>query len=149
MRPALLVLLASALVAPADDSRERRARVALALSARPPSPAAAPAPRPAAKSYPDGHAKAIERAEPLVVFVGCQSWPVEGAIVARAEAPFAGVRGPAVVVGYPTGDRLYIDSTLPPDPARVAEAVRAAQKKIEAPPAKHMPPAPKPLNWDL
>lgn len=149
--PLALVLMSCATAAVADDAaRDRKAKVALALAgAKPAAVAQAPAPRPAPKSYPDGHAAATIDQMPLVVFIGCDSIPVPGAIVAKADS-LGDVTGPAVIVGYPVGGRLYIDATLPgdPDPAKVGAAVKSAAKKIDLPTSKDMP-APKPLKWNL
>lgn len=140
-----LVLMSCALTALADDSRERRAKVALAL-AKPAGVALAPEPRPAPRTYERGYAAATANQEPLVVFVKCQPVPVEGAIVSKVDA-LGDVTGPAVVVLYPVGAKLYVDATLPPDqPAKVKDAVKSAAKKIDAPAATDRP-APKPLSW--
>ena len=147
-------MLLAAGVARGDDDRARKAKVALALAGadRPTVAAAAPAPRPAGKlPYGDGYRRATAEQVPLVVFVGCDLPKPAGAISSKADGPFAGVAGPAVVVGYPRGDRLWIDATLPsPTEADVQKAVVAARRKIDAvPQPKAMPPAPKPLDWQI
>ncbi len=146
-----LAFLCIALTVTADDQqRERKARVALALAGKPTTTALAPAPRPASKTYPAGYKAATIDQMPLVVFVSCTPLPVDGAIVARADV-LGDVTGPAVVVGFPVGQKLFIDTTLKGEPKAedVKRAVEAAQRKIELPPAKAMPAAPRPLNWDL
>ena len=146
----LFAVLALVLVSSvnADDARERRVKVALALAEKA-APTAAPAPRQAAKCYTEGYRTATNDQMPLVVFVGCAWQPVEGAVVARADS-LGDVTGPAVVIGYPVGGKLFIESTIlgAPDALRVAASVKAAMKKIEVPGAKDMP-APKPLKWDI
>ena len=151
-----LMLLAAAGVVRGDDDqdRARKAKVALALAApaKPEPVASAPAPRPAGKlPYGDGYRRATAEQVPLVVFVGCDLPKPAGAISSKADGPFAGVAGPAVVVGYPRGDRLWIDATLPsPTEADVQKAVEAARRKIDAvPQPKAMPAAPKPLDWQI
>lgn len=153
MRITCLMVVVIAGTLSADDKsreRERAARVALALAVVPPGPNRAPPPRPAPKSYPEGYRAATADQLPLVVFVACQPKSVDGAVVAKVDA-FGDVTGPAVVVGFPVGDRVYIDATLKGDPSRteVEKAIEAARRKIELPPAKKMPAAPKPLSWDL
>lgn len=152
----LLVLSAGRVagVEPEPD-RGRKVRVALALSAGGGGAAAATAPAPRAAAgrlaYPEGYAKATLDQAPLVVFVGCDGHRVEGAVVARADA-LGDVRGPAVVVGFPRGDRVFVDATLPcpVDAGKLDAAVRAAARKIEGtPPAKPMPAAPVPLDWQI
>lgn len=150
-----LMLLAAGIVRGDDDQdRARKAKVSLALAApaRPEPVATAPAPRVAAKlPYGDGYRRATAEQVPLVVFVGCDLPKPAGAISSKADGPFAGVAGPAVVVGYPRGDRLWIDATLPsPTEADVQKAVEAARRKIDAvPQPKAMPPAPRPLDWQI
>jgi len=142
--------LGSQVRADEQGERERRAKVALALAAKPSAVAVAPPPRPAAKTYPQGYSAATKQQQPLVVYVGCEAQPVPGAVVAKADAPFAGVHGPAVVVAFPVGDKLLIDATVPPDAAKVEMAVKAAQRKIDVPVLpQRMPAAPKPLSWNL
>lgn len=141
----------------AREARDRNARAALALAGAGHKPTAAvplataPAPRPKLPTtYPQGYAKATTDVQPLVVFVGCDLWPVKGAVVAQA-TEFAGVTAPAVVVGYPVADRLRIHVTLRGEavtPARVQASANAAADKIDAPPAKDMP-APVPVDWML
>ena len=150
---AVIVLCAAAVLARgADQDRDRAARVALALAGSAPGkPAVAVAPMPRPKLpllYSDGYAKAADEEKPLVVFVGCPGdHGAPGAIVSRAET-FADVVPPAVVVGYPVGDRLFVHATLPcPVPqAKLDAAGAAASKKINDPPARAMP-APAPVDW--
>lgn len=142
----------------AEDSREdrdRRARAALALTApSAPKVAAAPAPKPKSVAYADGYKRASVEQQPLVVYVGCPVEPVPGAVVSWA-GEFRDVKAPAVVVGYPVGDRLYVHATLPgcPPAKEVAAEVKSAAKKCDP---KPMPPrevkdapAPKPLDWQI
>lgn len=151
--PLLLLVLCAAPFAGAGEKadRERKAKVALALAGQraKPVPASAPAPHPAVPAYGTGYARAVEDNRPLVVFVNCSPWEVEGAVVAKTEGPFAGAAGPAVVVGFPIGGRLLIDATLTPDPEKVQAAVKSAQRKIEVPPKEMKPAAPRPLKWDV
>lgn len=153
-----LLTLAAALVlvgapaAGADIERDRKARVALALAGGgAPAVATAPAPRAVVpKDYPAGHAKAVSDEKPLVVFVGCRgAHQVSGAVVSRVDE-FGDVRGPAVVVGYPVGDRVWIHATLqcPVEQEELDAAVKAASKKINDPAPRAMP-APDPLTWDI
>lgn len=149
---ALLALVGAPLAAADIDSeRDRKARVALALAGSgEPRIATAPAPRMKIPTYPEGYAKATAKEQPLVVFVGLDLWPVKGAVVAQADS-FADVKAPAIVIGYPVADRIWIHATLPADDATekdVQRAVDTAAKKIADPPAKAMP-APRPLEWDI
>jgi hypothetical protein len=153
----LLALVVVSLAGPVSaEDRDRRARAALALAAAPKAPpaavAVAPLPRVAKpKGYAQGHQESRDEQKPLVVFVGMDVVPVDGAIVSKTDAPeFAGVTAPAVVVGYPVGDRLFVERTLSgaPTPAEVKAAVRDAARKIDSP-AKDMPAAPKPLDWQI
>ena len=149
----LLLCLSPLFARGADTERDRKARVALALAGTTTAPkiAAAPAPRVVVpKDYATGHAQAVSAEKPLVVFVGCnRAHLVTGAIVSRVEE-FGDVVGPAVVIGYPVGDRVMIHATLqcPVADADLDAAVKAASKKINDPPAKAMP-APKPLDWEI
>lgn len=155
MRPlTVLALLCFVSTATADD-RDRRAKAALALAAAKSasSPIVAPMPRPAVPpTYPDAHAKAVENQRPLVVFVSCETVPVEGADVCQTKATtFGDVQGPAIVVCVPQGDRLTVDSKLP-CPAKTADvnaAVKAAVKKMGAAKPVSLPAAPKPLDWQI
>jgi hypothetical protein len=153
----LCVLALFVTLARGDDSqsdRDRAARAALALAAgnKPATIAAAPAPHAKLpKDYPAGHKQAIDTQQPLVVFVACEMRSVDGAVACKCDAPtFGAVTGPAVVVGYPVGDRLMIDATLKgePKPEVVQRAVKDAARKIDLPPAKAMP-LPKPLDWQI
>lgn len=140
-----------------DKDRDRAARVALALagsggkSVATSKVAVAPMPRPKLPlNYAAGYARAADDEKPLVVFVGCPGdHTAPGAIVARVEK-FADVVPPAVVIGYPVGDRLYVHATFqcPVTEEKLTAAVKAAAKKISDPPAKAMP-APAPIDWTL
>ena len=147
----LFALAAPAFGADLDAERDRKARVALALAGGKPAIQAAPPPRAVVpKDYPAGHAKAVADELPLVVFVGCRgAHTVAGAVVSRVEE-FAGTKGPAVVIGYPVRDRVWVHATLPcpVTDADLSAAVKAAAKKIADPPAKAMP-APVPLDWTI
>ncbi|WP_439627458.1 hypothetical protein [Gemmata sp.] len=161
MRTRVLTLAALVLLAPvlsADDhgDRGRRARAAVAAAkAMAPTAAAAdapgvaavaPAPRPVVpKGYALGRKESLLDNAPLVVYVTCDGPKVEGAVTCFVPAPtFGDVTGPAVVVGYPAGDRMIIEKRLPKDAPHeaVKRAVENAAKKIEGPAAKQMPPAP-------
>lgn len=150
---AALLLILFAVVAPVTagekEDRARKARAALALAGAPPKTAVAPAPHPKVTGYPEGYAKATSDLQPLVVYVGVPVTPVRGAVVVRIDS-FAGVDAPAVVVGYPVADRLFISATLKGDatPKEVQAAADAAGRKIDAPSAKDTP-APKPLDWSV
>lgn len=109
-------------------------------------PAIAPSPRPITpKDYAIGRKEALLDQQPLVVYVACDGPKVDGAITCFVPAPtFGEVTGPAIVVGYPAGDRLLIEKTLPcpaPDGA-LKKAVENAAKKIENNPPKQMPASP-------
>lgn len=151
----VVCLLVAALVGRADDKAalDRKAKAILALSAPKAKTQTAPSPRAVEpRDYSSGHAKAMVTQKPLVVFVGCDVVPCEGAICSKVEGKtFGHVTGPAVVVGYPQGQTLYIDSThpCPADPESLQRAVRAAAKKIDHPPTQTMPEAPKPNEWKI
>lgn len=138
------------------EDRDRKARAALALTAPAAPKALATAPAPKAKSvaYADGYKAAGERQQPLVVFVGTPMIPTPGAVASWTDS-FGDTKAPAVVVGYPVGDRLYVHATLAgaPSAEQVQREVKAATKKCDP---KPMPPrgvkdspAPKPLSWDI
>jgi hypothetical protein len=157
-RLAIAVILVCILAAFArgDDKadRDRAARVALALAGAAEKPkgaiGTAPAPRPKLlANYPDGYAKAASEEKPLVVFVGCAGHSTPGAIASHVEQ-FADVKAPAVVVGYPVGDRLFMHATMkcPVEAEQLDLAIKDAAKKINSPPAKAMP-APTPVDWML
>jgi hypothetical protein len=163
---ALLLLPAAAIAAdplvPRSSEREdrdRAARAALALAgaeARPTAAAVALAPPPrfaTPATYAEGHKQAVVTGRPLVVYVSCPSRPVVGADVCETAATtFGDVKGPAVVVCVPQGDRLTVDSShpCPVGAERVKAAVDEAAKKMGAAgPPKPMPAAPKPLDWQL
>ncbi|HEY1188580.1 MAG TPA: serine protease [Gemmata sp.] len=147
------VLLATVPALRADDvhaARDRKARAALALASAGPSAVVAPAPRPVVpKDYATGYRAAAAAEKPLVVFVGCAGHDAPGAVVSYV-AQLADVKGPAVVVGFPVGDRLFIHATMscPVGEAQLQQAIRAATKKINDPAPKELP-APRPLNWDV
>lgn len=145
----LLALCAGSLHA--DDARDRKARAALALASTVrPAVALAPAPRAAVtRDYGAGCKAAAEQEKPLVVFVGCPGNEVAGAVVAKTDS-LGEVKAPAVVVGFPAGDRLFIHATLdcPVTPERLGASVKAAAKKINDPAPREMP-APRPLDWDV
>ncbi len=151
----VVCLLLAALVGRADDKAalERKAKAILALSAPQAKATPAPAPRVAGpRDYSSGHAKAMVDQKPLVVFVGCEVQTCEGAICSKVDGmTFGHVTGPAVVVGYPQGQTLYIDSTLPCPamPVDLARAVKSAAGKIDHPPTQAMPKAPKPDEWKI
>lgn len=134
-----------------DRDRKARAALALAAAAKVPAPTAAPTPRVGVKDYAAGHAASLLDQRPLVVFVGCDVQRCEGAHCAKVDGDsFGHVKGPAIVVGYPQGQKLFIETTLPfpAAPAELKRAVDAAARKID-PPAKRMPPAPAPDSWRI
>lgn len=141
----------------ADDraDRERKVKVALALSGTdfhgPSKPVVATAPPPRAqepKPYAAGYERSVAEHIPLVVYVGCTGPRIEGAATVRTEN-YPGVAAPAVVVGYPQGDRLIQDRTLPATatPEEIRRAAADALKKVPQPLPKDKPVAPAPLNW--
>lgn len=154
---ALLLTVASVASSAADDpqtQRDRDAKAALALAAAVKrTTVTAPAPHEvgAPVSYPVGYEKSLSTQMPLVVFVGCKGHRVEGAIACEVKGlrEFKDVTGPAVVVGYPQGKSLFIDSTMPCPvaPAILKKAVDAASKKIDAPVGKDTKQAPVPKDW--
>lgn len=151
-----IVLSLLATEARADDKkagRDRAAKAALALAAAGKAPAitTAPQPRPAVRCYPTGCQAAKDAGKPLVVYVACPAVPVEGAIVAQCSVEtFGETTGPAIVVGYPRGDRMYVESTLACDakPADIQRAVKEAAKK-STPPPKQMPAAAEAESWRI
>jgi len=140
-------------------TRDRKVRVAIAIaeaeadvksqelaSGTGGKPGIAPQPRPVLpKDYAIGRKEALLDQQPLVVYVACDGPKVDGAITCFVPATtFGEVTGPAIVVGYPAGDRLLIEKTLPcpaPDGA-LKKAVENAAKKIENNPPKQMPASP-------
>ncbi len=143
----------------ADDreDRDRKARAALALtvpSVAPKAVATAPAPKAKSVAYGDAYKRASAEQQPLVVYVGTPMEPVPGAVVSWTDS-FGDTKGPAVVVGYPVGDRLYVHATLPgaPSAEAVQREVKAAAKKSDPKPmppgAVKDAPAPKPLDWNI
>jgi len=135
-----------------DQDRDRRARAALALAgAAAPKVATAPAPRPAPKPYPVAYERAAKEGLPLVVFVGCRAEHERppGSVLARADS-LPGVDGPAALVLYPAGGRLYRHAVIPcpVEEAALKAAVESARRKIDAPKVSDAA-APKPLEWDI
>jgi hypothetical protein len=165
---AVLMLGVKVRAAEPPEDVKLKARVALALAEAEAKarkvvenaqagPVVAPAPRTAAAKspklgYSEGYKKATLDQMPLVIFVSCDLPAPEGAIASKASS-FGETTGPAVLVGFPQGDRLYIDATLTGanlTAEKIAAAVKAAAKKIETP-AKQMPgkAAPPPLNSQI
>lgn len=152
-----LLVLAGVARADEKEDRDRKARAALALSAPiavPKAVATAPAPKAKSVAYGDAYKRASAEQQPLVVYVGTPMEPVPGAVVSWTDS-FGDTKGPAVVVGYPVGDRLYVHATLPgaPTAEAVQREVKAAAKKADP---KPMPPrevkdapAPQPLDWHI
>jgi hypothetical protein len=114
--------------------------------------------RPPKLTYSDGYKRASVDQQPLVIFVNCEHLdPPAGSIGSRTTC-FGDTCGPAVIVGFPVGGRLYIDATLTGrelTPEVVEAAVKSAAKKIEVP-AKEMPGpgsglkiAPPPLDYQI
>ena len=154
----LMLFLAAGTSSGDDRDVKRKVDVALALAkaealAKTSVVSIAPIPREAKKDYAAGHSESIRDSRPLVVFISCPQRRVEGAVTSHTDAAeFAGVTGPAVVVGYPVGDRLFVEGSLPCpyDDAKLQLVIGAAAKKIDAKgPAKAMPTAPKPLDWQI
>lgn len=148
----LTPLVPVARAAEPDTERDRKARVALALAGAG-SPSVAPMPRAVTtKDYAAGVKLATEQNRPLVVYVGCKGDHVTpaGAVVARAET-LPDVDGPAAVVLYPVGADLYQHAVMPcpVEEERLAQAVKAAAKKVDAPAKSGDKAAPKPLEWDI
>ncbi len=149
----LCVLIATG-VASGDVSRDRKARVALALASTMEGLAVAPAPRAVAlPGYAGAYQIAVDRSEPLVVYIGCDGWhPVErlpNAVVGTA-AELTGYEPGTVVIGYPHGGRVFVHVTLrcPDHGEPVVKAVEEARKKLAAPPGKSQA-APVPLHWEV
>lgn len=152
-----LLVLAGVARADEKEDRDRKARAALALSAPiavPKAVATAPAPKAKSVAYGDAYKRASAEQQPLVVYVGTPMEPVPGAVVSWTDS-FGDTKGPAVVVGYPVGDRLYVHATLrgAPTAEAVQREVKAAAKKADP---KPMPPrevkdapAPQPLDWHI
>lgn len=151
----MAVLYACVSVAAADppskSDRDAKAALALAAAAKG-AKVRAPMPREVGVSfpYPVGYEKSISSQLPLVVFVGCKGHKIEGAITAEAKE-FTGVKAPAVVIGYPQGKSLYIDSMLscPAPVLALRKAVDDASKKIDAPLSKDTKKAPSPKDWHV
>jgi hypothetical protein len=141
--------------AQADDKEklELKAKAALSLAKTSPRPVKAPAPRAVeVRDYATGYNKAIVDQKPLLVFIGCEIETHDGAISSRVEGPnFGNYKGPAVVVCYPTADRLNFDSVLscPTEPAAVKKAIHDAARKIDRPQPKRMPEAVKTAEWKI
>ncbi len=106
---------------------------------------------PAPKDYPAGYKAATADQVPLVVFVGCDVVPVVGSVACKCDAPsFGEAKAPSVVVGYPVGEKLMIDTTIPGQgtETEVKKAVEKAARKIGDVPARPMP-APAPADWQI
>lgn len=152
---ATVLLMALFGVGYADDKKalQLKAKAALALADGSPRVSKAPTPRAVEpRDYATGYNKSLVDQKPLVVFIGCEASPMEGAICSQVNGPnFGSYKGPAVVVCYPTADRLNFDSVLPcpPDPAALKKAVHDAARKIDKPAPKQMPAAPKPQEWKV
>jgi hypothetical protein len=112
----------------------------------------APAPREVKpKDYATAHAEAKFAHMPLVVFVGRDPAPVDGAVVAQWN-DYPGVSGPAIVVGYPVGGQLFQECVLAcpcesgrPDaqcPVRTGELRRAVENAARKADVRVMPPKP-------
>jgi hypothetical protein len=119
-----------------------------------PREVAARSPRPLKLTYSDGYKRASVDQMPLVIFVNCEHLdPPAGSLGSRTTC-FGDTCGPAVIVGFPVGGRLYIDATLTGERLTAGEveaAVKSAAKKIEVP-AKEMPGAkvaPPPLDYQI
>lgn len=133
------------------ESNAKRAAAAAANAI----PAVAPAPRVAVAKLPysDAYRKASVDQLPLVIYVGTDGPRVDGAIPCKA-ATFGDAPVPSVLVGFPVGNRLYIDAKLAGDEltaAAVQKAVDVAAKKIEVS-AKELPGkvvAPPPLDYQI
>lgn len=155
----MAVLLAIGSVATAGDDkqaqrdRDAKAALALAMASKRAPASVAPKPRDAGGPipYPLGYEKAISSQVPLVVFVDCKGHRVEGAVSCEVQGKreFKDVASPAVVVGYPQGKTLYIDSTIPcPVPqGALKKAIDNATKKIDRPASKDAKTAPPPKDW--
>lgn len=161
---ALLLLAAAPLFGADDPAVNRKVKAALAIaeaeakgkqrSAAATGPSVAPAPRAIVpKDYATGHKESVVDQAVLVVYVACDGPKVDGAIVCVAKAEtFGEVKGPAVVIGYPQGDRLYVERVLPApaDDDKLKAAVKEAGKKINGKgPARQMPQSPRPLDWQI
>lgn len=151
-----------------SDAKAKKAAATAAKAAGQPAPVAvAPMPRevvrdvlparlsPAKLPYSEGYKKATVDQMPLVIFVGCDVPTPEGAIGSKVVA-FGSAPVPSAVIGYPVGDRLHIDATVPmtgdkvKDETALKKAVKAAAGKIELPPQR-MPGkvAPAPLDYQI
>ncbi|MFO0850344.1 MAG: hypothetical protein U0871_17560 [Gemmataceae bacterium] len=109
----LLCLLTLSASDPSPDAVRLKARAALALVF------AAPKPPTYAKQY----AAAVRDRVPLVVWVGQPAAPCPGCQTVQV-VRFAGIDGPAVVIGLPTGPTLRrLDLPGTPTPAAVRAAV--------------------------
>ncbi len=133
---------------------EFKAKAALAIAkARSKVTSAAPAPHEAGPmKYDSGYQRSVADQKPLVVFVRCEPVKCEGAICSKYDADtFGEYKAPIVVVGFPPGGRLSIDSTLkcPASQSDIEKAVRSAAKKIDTAPAVPMPRAPNPKPYRI
>lgn len=151
------VLSALGTIASASDKqtqrdRDAKAALALALAAKKSATSVAPRPHDAGGliSYSLGYEKVVAEQKPLVVFVSCQGHKVDGAVVSFAKK-LDGVDKPSVVVGYPQGQKIFIDSTIDCHvaPEAINKAVAKASKKIDVPPGKCGQVAPKPADWKV
>jgi S1-C subfamily serine protease len=149
-----VALLAGGSGVRADDreDRDRKARAALALSA-PAAPKVGLAPRPrelATVDYPTGYALALEKAKPLVVYVGAKPLPMPDALPAKADA-LPGIKGPVAVVMYPRGDKLLVHRVIPApvDETELQKAIKDAKKKFDTNSKNDDRPAPRPLDWQI
>lgn len=165
-RPAIALFTLALLAAPAPaDDVKLKARAALALAqaqaesesvrAAPARPEAAPAPRAAAPRrpklpYSEGYRLAAAEQVPLVIYVGTDGPAPAGAVAAKAES-FGDAPKPAVLVGFPQGNQLYIDATLRGEvsPEAVQRAVDAAKRKIDTPAKDWGKLAPPPLDYQI
>jgi len=142
----------------AAEERDRRAKAAVAVAK---SAAAVkesmadtiPSPREVTpKDYRTGHKESLAEQAVLVVYVKCDGPKVDGAVTCFVNTDtFGPVTGPAVVVGYPSGDRLLIDKTLPcpPDQSQLKDAVKEAALKIGGKQERMPALAPAPLNTQI
>src|SRR5438309_10191099 len=104
--------LASAAHADDRDGKTRAALVPAESNAPHAVAHVAPAPREVRpKDYATGYAQAKVEHLPLVVFVGRDPAPVDGAVVAQWN-DYPGVSAPAIVVGYPVGGQLIQECVL-------------------------------------
>ena len=161
----LIVLLIPFTYGFADEKadRERKVRIAIALSGKPASAVTKPAVNPFVAPFPreakpqeklpyfDGYAKAHLESLPLVIFIGCdREYKTDSAILAKVEA-FGSYANPSILIGYPQGNRLYIDKQLESKATNkeLETAIINVSKKMVENPVKQMQSAPQPLNWQI